>query len=136
MREREMMIRLRLIAILLVVIGMISFPAVAKDLASAKKHLEQATIEAEEMVVHLQEGHVGIFKEHAARFLKHASEALDEMPMENSRAEEWVGHLQAAISEAEKAVKSAEGGKQNTAEDHALAALSHAEEVYSIGESF
>lgn len=127
---------IRLSLMVMILIGMAAAFVHAKNLASAKAYIEQARIEAEEMVIHLQKGHVGVFRDHTARFLKEARKALDEMPMKNSRVEEWLGHLQAAIEEGEKAIESIEKGKQTAAENHALGALSHTEEVYSISESF
>ena len=107
----------------------------ATDLSASKKHLDDALDSAEEMVVHLQEGHMDVFKEHANNFLMHAKATINKMSDENQLGRDIKGHLQAAIEEAQKALKHAEAGHEDVAVDHALGTLSHTEEAYSLSDA-
>ncbi len=99
-----------------------------------KKQFDEIMVSAEGMVVHLQEGHLGVFLKHAGEFIRRANTVLEALPKENERGKEVAGHLKMALSEAEEAMEHGESGRVDLAVDHALSALSHAEEANSLAD--
>ena len=108
--------------------------SLGKEASIAKDHLIQALESVEEMVVHLQEGHPEVFKRHAEDFLLHAHAVMENLPKGNEWADQVGGHLKAAISDAEEAIKLGASGQEASASNRALSAFSHTEEAYSLGE--
>ena len=104
----------------------------AEDASMAGRNIDRAIESAEEMVVHLQEGHLGIFEKHARDFMIHVRAAQRELPKGDELGDRVIGHLQAAMAEAEKTIEHSKAGHEETALKHALSALSHTEEAYSL----
>ena len=122
-----------IVAIVSLLLGLWITPVIASDPSAVREHLSGVMTSAEEMVVHLQEGHVGVFMKHAGDFIRHAKAAIEAIPG-NERGEEVAGHLKMAIAEGEDALESAESGRADLAENHALSALSHAGEADSLAD--
>ena len=125
---------MRLMGLAVVLVGLLVYPSKAADIEEARRQLSDAVESAEEMVVHLQEGQMGVFMKHTSNFIMHAKAALEEIPAESEMGAEVAGHLKMAISEAEEALGRGQIGDEEAALNHALSALSHAEEANSFAD--
>ena len=110
-------------------------PANAAETTDVFELLQKALASGDEMVQSAQEDQLDPFRAQATDFSDRIKEAVNLVSPATDAGDQVRGHLQMALSEAGKAISSANDGQMDAAIDHALNALSHAEEANSLADT-
>jgi hypothetical protein len=112
-----------------------SATARAEDPTDIYEILQKALSSADEMIRSGQKDQRDPFIQQNMDFSDRIREAIELVSPETDEGFTVRGHLQMALSEAEKAAESANDGQMDDATNYALNALSHAEEANSLAQT-
>ena len=101
---------------------------------STADRLSHIISSGEKMIHGLQDGQMEAFLTNAGEFIKQGRVVIETMGGSGEVENELAGHLKMAVSEAEKALADSRDDQIEDAINHALSALSHAEESNSMAD--
>ena len=101
---------------------------------STADRLSHIISSGEKMIHGLQDGQIEEFVNQATVFIEQGGVVIDTVRGKGDLEDEVAGHLRMAVSEAEKALDDSRDDQIEDAINHALSALSHAEESNSMAD--
>jgi hypothetical protein len=124
-----------LIPVIVLVFQLGLAPAMAEDPTTIFEILQKAISSGDEMIRSGQDDQLDPFIQQNMDFTDRIREAMALVSSETEEGYTVRGHLEMALSEADKAADSANDGRMDKATNYALSALSHLEEANSLAET-